>query len=514
MKHVLLVHKNRRFVELAILEDGQLVELHREPLQKPFGVGDIFLARVKKVMSALNAAFIDVGYERDGFLHYFDLGPQIRSQQKFLRLILDSGQYIPLESFRAENDIHKEGNIKEVLRPHEPLLVQIMKEPISTKGPRLSSQLTFAGNYVVFIPFGKGVAVSRKFKDYERRQYLKKVLEGWIPPNMGMIVRTAAENISIEQIKEEFLKLKTTWESMIQQLLQQRKAAIPRKIFNEQSKVATLIRDTLSIGFDEILVDTPALYEEIKSYMAENHPDQIKKVRLVQSRQGLFHDKHIYRQIKQQFGKIVPLSNGSYLVIEHTEAANIIDVNSGSQRVKEGDPEQMALEINLEAAKEIARQLRLRDLGGIIIVDFIDQKLPENRKKVADALKAALEKDRAKTTVLPMSKFGIVQITRQRSRPALKMTTEETCPCCEGKGKIQSPLAILPRIEKDLLQYRERIIPLYAHPFVISYLKTTGFQWRWLWQHKQWVQLKSREDFPLLHYHIGKHPPEAHEIMA
>jgi ribonuclease G len=499
MANELIISNGDDGLRIAILENKRLVELHHEKRNNLFQVGDVFLGRVTRVLPPLNAVFVDIGHSRDGFLHYFDLGPQIRSQSKYLSSAQQQKKLIPLNEFKGLPDIDKHGKMADVLKVNQPVLVQIMKEAISTKGPRLSSQLSIPGQYIILMPFSSDVSVSRKFTSNEEKKRIRQLLEGICPANVGIIVRTAAEGVEFEKLKNEFDGLMAKWDKLSQELMG---SAPPLKVLSEMDRTTSILRDMLSIGFEAIYTDDQEVYNDLGAYLQQNLPEQRRILNLKKTRTDLFEHLGIEKQIKSSFGKNVNMSNGSYLVIEHTEALHVVDVNSGSQR-SQNSPEENALAINLEACSEIARQLRLRDMGGIIVVDFIDQKNMENRRRVSSALQMEMSKDRARHTILPMSRFGLIQITRQRVRPEVSIVTEEVCPSCNGTGKIGPTLLLADQIETniDYLIRKGKVnqLTLAAHPFVISYYREgwPSRRQKWWWKYKKWVKLDAQSSLPL-----------------
>ncbi len=503
MRKELIINSSPTEVNIALLEDGKLVELHEQKTNTNFTVGDIFLGRVKKLMPGLNAAFVDIGHKKDAFLHYTDLGPKLRSLIKFTNgAISGSLNTHRLENFKLEPEIIKTGKIDQVLEKRQNILVQILKEPISTKGPRLSCEITLPGRYLVLTPFNEVVAVSKKIGSAEERKRLKVLVESIRPKNFGVIVRTAAEGKKVADLHEELSALLAKWENIFKQL---HRARPPLKLLSELDKTTSILRDVLNDDFSRIVVNDKQLYHNIKSFLASFAPNKVNILQLHKNRKPIFEAYGINRQIKASFGRTYNLSSGAYLVIESTEAMHVIDVNSG-HKMSSKNQEEAVLKVNLEAAEEIARQLRLRDFGGIIIVDFIDMKNTENKRKLVTAMRQFMKKDHAQHTVLPLSKFGLMQITRQRVRPEVRINTAEICPACRGTGKVNPSILVIDEIERDLkfiLQSRPKSkITLKVHPFLAAYIKR-GFpslQMKWYMQYYNWIRVEEDEDQPMLTY--------------
>lgn len=471
MNKELIINSSGDGVEIALLEDKKLVELHYERGQDNFAVGDLYLGKVKKLMPGLNAAFVDVGYEKDAFLHYTDLSPYFRSLMKFTKYALhgDTPWGNDFGKFPNEHEIVKTGKITDLVNHKPELLVQILKEPISAKGPRLTCEISLPGRFVVMTPFNDVVAISRKIHSADERKRLQRIVESIKPKNFGVIVRTAAEGKNTAELHTDLMELAKMWEN-IQKNLKGAKA--PQLILSEQDKTTSILRDLLSESFQRIVVNDKKLLHEAKDYIARIAPEQEEIVTYHNSNSAIFDQYGVSKQVKASFGKTVNLSSGAYLIIEHTEALHVIDVNSGTRSADSGQ-EQNALATNLEAAAEIARQMRLRDLGGIIIIDFIDMKLPDHKKQLHDAMEAAMAGDRARHTVLPITKFGLMQITRQRLRPELNIITAEVCPTCKGTGTIGPSILITDDIEKDLrylVDQGHRNLVLHIHPIMNAYL--------------------------------------------
>ncbi|MGZ3940395.1 MAG: Rne/Rng family ribonuclease, partial [Flavisolibacter sp.] len=477
MNKELIINSTGHGVDIAMLEDKKLVELHTEKTDARFAVGDLYLGKVKKLIPGLNAAFVDVGFEKDAFLHYTDLSPYARSLLKFTQTAMNdkSADVFDFGQFQVEPEIIKTGKINEVLSGKPNILVQILKEPIANKGPRLSCELSLPGRFIVLTPFNDIVAVSRKIHSSEERKRLQRIVESIKPKNFGVIVRTAAEGKNTAELHEDLSELTEMWKSIQQNL---KGATPPTKILSEQTKTASILRDLLNEDFNKIVTNDKNIFAESKSYIQRVAPEKADIVALHQNGTHIFDQFGITKQVKASFGKTVNLPSGAYLIIEHTEALHVIDVNSGYKSVS-NNQEQNALETNLEAADEIARQLRLRDIGGIIVVDFIDMKLPENKKRLVEKMEEFMRPDRAKHAVLPISKFGLMQITRQRMKPEMNINTQEVCPTCNGTGKIASTLILEDEIEKNLnylITHKHRNLTLNVHPIVYAYL-TKGWMW-------------------------------------
>jgi len=493
-------------VDIALLKDKKLIELHHEKADNNFAVGDVYLGTVNKLMPGLNAAFIDVGHEKDAFLHYLDLGPQVKTQLKHIKL-LRSNPHTSVWPAAKQNepDIEKTGKINQVLQRLQQVVVQVTKEPISNKGPRLTSQLSLAGRYVVLMPFDNVVSVSKKIVKTEERIRLKKLVQSIKPDNFGVIVRTVAENQSVEELENDLTDLMKRWEHLCTQL----KTAVPgQKILGESERTLTLVRDLLNDDFTGIYVNDNFLLNAIKGYVAKKAPELEKIVKLHSGKQTIFDFYGVDKQIRSAFGKEVNFMGGSYLIIEHTEALHVIDVNSGSIVGKEINQDENALKVNLEAAAEIARQLRLRDMGGIIVVDFIDQKTAGNKRLVYERLKDEMKADRAKHKILPMSPFGLVQITRQRVRPEMNVVNTEKCPTCDGTGEITNSIVVVDEIENKLKYFVENMnmkgrITIEVHPYIYAYF-TKGFlnsiRFKWLFKYKRWIKIN-----PVNSLHFGQY---------
>ncbi|MCC8175752.1 MAG: Rne/Rng family ribonuclease [Bacteroidales bacterium] len=473
MKSELIVDVQPREVSIALLEDSRLVSLQKEARNISYAVGDIYLAKVKKLMPGLNAAFVNVGYEKDAFLHYLDLGSQFASYEKFVNALLEDKKKLPsVQRMKLLPDIDKHGAISDVLHPGQELMVQIVKEPISSKGPRLTTEISFTGRYMVLIPFSDKISVSQKIRTTEEKLRLRQLIESIKPKNFGVIIRTSAEGKRVAELNHELKTLLKCWEDTIEKA---QKVTAPALIFEEESRIVSVLRDMFSPSFESIYVNDKEVMAQISKYVDLIAPERHDIVKYYGDDTPIFDHFNITKQIKSSFGKTVSFKSGAYIIIEHTEALHVIDVNSGNRSKAANDQESNALEVNLRAADEIARQLRLRDMGGIIVIDFIDMGTQEHRQRLYDHMREVMATDRARHNILPLSKFGLMQITRQRVRPALDIETSETCPSCFGKGRVQPSLlftdTLREKIEYLVNDLKMKGFTMYVHPFVDAFLK-------------------------------------------
>ncbi|MCD8167308.1 MAG: Rne/Rng family ribonuclease [Bacteroides sp.] len=493
MTSELVVDVQPKEVSITLLEDKSLVELQREGKTTSFLVGNMYLGRVKKLMPGLNACFVDVGYEKDAFLHYLDLGPQFNSLQKYVKQTLsDKKKLVPASKATILPDLDKNGTIADVLKTGQEIVVQIVKEPISTKGPRLTSEISFAGRYLILIPFNEKVSVSQKIKSSEERARLKQLLQSIKPKYFGVIVRTVAEGKRVAELDTELKILLKHWEESITRV--QKATKYPTLIYEETSRAVAMLRDLFNPSFENIYVNDSKVYEEIRDYVGLIAPERAGIVKLYKGPLPIFDNFAITKQIKSSFGKTVSYKSGAYLIIEHTEALHVVDVNSGNRAKNANGQEANALEVNLGAADELARQLRLRDMGGIIVVDFIDMNESENRQKLYERMCANMQKDRARHNILPLSKFGLMQITRQRVRPAMDVNTTEICPTCFGKGTIHSSILFTGTLENKIDYLVNKLgikkFSLHIHPFVAAFVNQGVLSLKRKWQLKYGFGIK------------------------
>lgn len=507
MNSELIVDVQSQDISIAVLEDKKLVELQKEAQNISYAVGNIYAGRVKKLMPGLNAAFIDIGYKKDAFLHYLDLGPQFSSVDKFYKLALSDKKRFPsISKMNLEPDIDKEGSISDVLKVGQEILVQIAKEPISTKGPRLTSELSFAGRFLVLIPFNDKVSISQKIKSKEERARLRQLIQSIKPKNFGVIVRTVAEGKKVIELDSELKTLVKRWEDNLPKI---QKEKLPTLVYEETGRIVGLLRDVFNSTFSDIHVNDKEIHNQIKDYISIIAPEKKDIVKLYNGELPIFDNFAVTKQIKALFGKTVTFRNGAYLIIEHTEALHVIDVNSGNRaKVKEAGQENNAFEVNCAAAEEIARQLRLRDLGGIIVIDFIDMVEGEHRSKLLTRMQELMSNDRAKHNILPLSKFGLMQITRQRVRPEMIIDTTETCPACFGKGDIKPSILFTDSLRSKISYLVNKLnvkkFTLHVHPYIAAFIHK-GFPsllLKWKWRYGFGMKIIPDQSLAFLEYHF------------
>lgn len=506
MSNDLIVNVSPEEVSIALLREKDLVELNREKNNYAFNVGDYYLAKVSRVIPNLNAAFIDVGYEKDAFLHYLDLGQQAQSLNKFVEQTQNGKQNVSnLMYFKNEPDIKKDGKINDIVKSGQNLLVQVAKEPISAKGPRITTEISLAGRYLVLIPFAEKISVSSKIRNIEEKNRLKDLMHKIKPKNFGVIVRTVAEGKPVSDLEADLNELVNRWDECYKVL---KTSQPPVRVLGEADRTNVILRDFLNASFNAIHVNDQAVYEDLKSYIKTISPDKVDILKYYSGKLPIFDAYGVEKQIKSLFGKTVHMKSGAYLVIEHTEALHVFDVNSGNRAKSDNTQEENALDVNLEAAVEVARQLKLRDMGGIIVIDFIDMHHADNRKLLYDKLKEEMKSDRAKHNILPPSKFGLIQITRQRLRPEVNVEVLETCSSCGGTGKVQPSIIFIDQLENTLKfilkEQNNKNLSLHIHPYIEAYIKKGGLfrslQWKWYFEFKQWVKVQGVSSLGLMDY--------------
>lgn len=487
--------------KIAYLQDKRLTEFYQEKKGKNIVVGDIFVGSVRKILPGNNAAFLDICLEKDAFVHYSDLGPNIKSFSKLSRNGLQGGlSGTGLERFQLEPETLKTGNVSDVLKRNQQILVQVLKEPISSKGPRVTTEITVAGSYCILIPFHDHVNISKKIIERSERTRLKAIVNEIKPENFGIVVRTAAQNVGDDILRKDIEDLLIRWKEMIGKL---KNAKTGDKVLGEPSFTISIVRDYLGKGLTAIYTNDQDNFKQIEKYLQHSNSPVVNSLKIHKGNDSLFEHYGINKQLKTSFGKTVSFSSGAYLIIEHTEALHVIDVNSGSNHKKENSQEENAFQINLEAAKEIARQVRLRDMGGIIVIDFIDTKDGNNKKKIVNELQAAMKNDRASHTILPMSKFCVVQLTRERVRPETNIVTEEKCPMCKGSGFVTSSQNIDDDIESSVKYLAHTLnlkkVKIVTHPFISAYFKKGIISRRFKWRLDYHIKVNLVPD-PSLHY--------------
>ena len=507
MRSELVVDVTPKDMTTALLEDGRLVSLQRETRDASYAVGNLYLAKVKKLMPGLNAAFVNVGHPKDAFLHYLDLGSQFNTFSQYIKTVRDNPNKRPVSISKIKNqpETDKHGTVSDLLTQGQELLVQIAKEPISTKGPRLTTEITFTGRFMVLTPFNDRISVSQKIKDHAEKTRLRRLIESMKPKNFGIIVRTSAENKKAAELNAELKILLKAWDDAIAKIQQ---ATSPALVYEEESRAVGEIRDIFNPEFESIQVNNAEVYEQIHDYVNLIAPDRSEIVKLYSDDTPIFDKFGISKQIKSSFGKTVSFKSGAYIIVESTEALHVIDVNSGNRSRTSTDQESNALNVNLLAADEIARQLRLRDMGGIIVIDFIDMAKAEHRQELYKHMREVMQKDRARHNILPLSKFGLMQITRQRVRPALDIATAETCPSCGGTGHVQPSLLFTDKL-KDKIDYLVNTLKasnfiMYVHPFVDAYLKKgiVSEYWKWRREFKRKFRILPDQSLNYLEYKV------------
>ena len=486
MKSEVIVDVQPKEISIALLEDQKLVEFQQEGREENFAVGNIYLAKVRKIMPGLNACFVNVGHEKDAFLHYLDLGTHYRALEKFTD-ILRAGKHNPqISRIQAGPLLEKEGQIQDNLKQGQEILVQVVKEPINTKGPRLTCEISFAGRYLVLIPFADKINVSTKIKNDSERARLKQLMHSIKPKNFSVIIRTVAEGKRVDELEKELKVLLKRWEDTVARARQAQQC--PACVFEETSRTVGMIRDLFNPSYENIIINDEHVYNEVKDYVTLISPESAGIVKKYTGQVPIFDNYSVTKQIKSSLGRTVTYKHGAYMIIEQTEALHVVDINSGNRSKSPDGQEANALDVNLGAADELARQLRLRDMGGIIVVDFIDMALAENRQKLYERMCENMQHDRAKHNILPLSKFGLMQITRQRVRPAMNINVEEECPTCGGTGKIKASLLFVDMIENkiDMMVNRLKIKKFYLHihPFVEAYINKGFLSRKLLWKLK------------------------------
>lgn len=507
MTSEVIVDVQENDISIALLEDKRLVEFQQEGRSEKYAVGNIYLAKVRKIMPGLNACFVNVGYEKDAFLHYLDLGTRYKQIEHYLSWATASKQNLPqLSKMPRQEKLEKEGQIQNLLKSGQEILVQVVKEPISTKGPRITCELSFAGHYLVLIPFADKVNVSTKIKKDTERARLKQLVHKIKPKGFGVIIRTIAEGCQLKELEQELEILHRRWQETIVKIQHRNLQENATLVYEETSRTVGLLRDLFNPSFERIYINDPHVYEEVKDYITLIAPERKDIVRLYTGKVPIFDNFSITKQIKTSLGRTVTYKNGAYMIIEHTEAMHVVDINSGNRSKSSEGQETNALEVNLGAADELARQLRLRDMGGIIVIDFIDMAIPENRQMLYERMVDNMKRDRAKHNILPLSKFGLMQITRQRVRPSMEVQVVEECPSCAGTGQIKSSFLFTDALENKIRVMVEDLkikrFHLHVHPFVAAFINKGFFslRLRWLFHYTWGLRIVPNQSLAFLDY--------------
>lgn len=508
MKNQIIIHASGKQNRIALLENGELAQLFIESEENQRTVGNIYLAKVHKVMSGIRAAFIDMGTPKDAFLHFSDAGDHLKDYVQMLNgpnaIHKNVRDQLKKTNFDKISNYEKQNWAGKILRPDQKLLVQIVKEPIGSKGPRVSTDITIAGRFLVLIPMGEYIAVSRKISNYKERRRLKSVVGSMLPDGFGVIIRTVAQEQDKKALEDDMRNVLKKWERILEKL---ETAKPPALLYNDLDMTESLVRDLFAKHYDRVLIDDQETYKKLKNYVSQIAPQMIPNVELYKGREHIFDFMKIAKDVDSIFSPRVRMPSGGYLIFEQTEAMYVVDVNSGPYAAKEKQ-EDNSLKTNLEAAREVAKQLRLRDIGGIIVVDFIDLRDDKNRKKIYDELKKEFKKDPAKTNVIGMSDFGLVQITRQRIRPSVVNSVSKVCPTCGGSGNVVTRNTIIADLDAWISKFKYstdyRAIDIYINPYLKSHLEK-GFpsiKWKWMLRYRVKISFIADETISLSDYKI------------
>ncbi len=510
MNKEIIINSSTMQNRVAITEDGNLVDFFVENPEKQRMVGDIYLGRIARVLPGIRAVFIDIGLKHDAFLHFSDIGDRTEALQgifdddetdedeegdepenKFSSV--DSNEQLGEDNTKLDKPLIREKQIPKLKKGQE-ILVQILKEPVKDKGVRVTSSVSIPGRFCVLLPMDNKIGVSKKITDIRERKRLRKIARSIIPEDCGLIIRTAAKDQDEDTLAGDLRYLVKIWEDIQEDA---KKLDPPAILYKDLSTTISVIRDLFTPDVSKVFVDSKKLWKEIRNYVQFVQPSLLDRIELYKDEEPIFEAFKIEEQIKTLMGRKVPLPSGGHIIIEHTEAMTVIDVNSGRYAAKK-EQELNSLKTDLEAAREIVRQLRLRDIGGLIVVDFIDLEDEKNRKKIYDELKKEFKKDRAKTVVLPMTEFGLIQITRERVRENIVQSLTEVCPYCQGTGLLTKKSNVIHEIEKWLQRYRlegkHKFLKLIVHSSLGQKLKEGFISTLTKIQFKYFVRLKLIQD--------------------
>lgn len=517
MQKEIIINASDNSQRIAIIEDGRLAELFVESEEKERMVGDIYLGTVAKVMDGIQASFIDIGLDQDAFLHYSDVGDAFRE----FRAITGDDDVIDRMSDDDDDDDDdddEEAEQKARKKPGRPprthdrrrrppsqvqlvrgqeIVVQIFKEPVGNKGVRVTTEVALPGRFVVLMPFDNKIGVSRKIANFKEKRRLRRLVRGILPPGYGIIIRTVAEGKPEEVLRADLEALIKTWREIERML---RKSRPPTQLYKDMNTSSSTMRDLFSEDVTRVAVDSRRLYRDIRAYLNLVAPHKVDVLVYHGDRAPIFDAFGIEKQIQQSMSRKVWLKSGGYIIIEHTEAMKVIDVNSGRYAAKR-EQELNSMRTNMEAAREIVRQVRLRDLGGIIVIDFIDMDQEENKRKLVDEMRREMRRDRAKFTILPLSDFGLMQITRQRVRDSVQLSLSDNCPTCQGLGYVLSRSAMLTQIERWMRRFRasskDLRLTLQVHPTIAAFLNEGALSHTARLMLKYFVRLRIEEDYNL-----------------
>lgn len=488
MKKEIIVSATANEIRIAITEDERLAELYVESPEKERMVGDIYLGRVARVMPGIKAAFIDIGMKQDAFLHFSDISSSLN---EYTAMIDDEDKDVDTDEDSDDDEQDNKSQTQPTQRSNEPqmrtgrppqitipqlkkgqeILVQVTKEPMGKKGVRVTSEVSLAGRFLVLLPFDGKIGVSKRINNFREKRRLRRIVRSILPEGFGAIIRTVAQVQEENLLRQDLEDLIKKWREIEQSVKSEEP---PTLIHKEMSTISSVLRDLFTEDVEKVVVDSKKLYKEIRLYVKWIAPHMVDKVEYYKDKEPIFDAYGIEKELATSLSRKVWLKSGGYIIVEQTEAMVVVDVNSGRYAAKK-DQELNSLKMDLEAAREICRQLRLRDIGGIVVIDFIDLEDERNKKKVYDELKKEFKKDRAKVTVLPLTEFGIAQITRQRIRQSILHSFSEPCPVCGGGGLVLSKSSVLNHIERWIRRFkadsRERRIKLRVHPSMSAFLR-------------------------------------------
>lgn len=459
----MLINVSSSETRIAIVEDKALVEFYVERPENERMVGDIYKGKVENVVNAFQAAFVNIGKEQNGFLPFSDVGHHI---YQFTGI----EEMPPARKSKKSKPRYKQQSTPR-LKTGQTILVQVTKEPIGNKGARLTMDLSLPGRFLVLVPYDQSIGVSRKIDDQKERNRLRRLARSLQPDGFGLIIRTVALGKDLQTLQSDLENLLKIWKRIEDKSKGEPEFGL---LYKDSGMTSAVIRDLFNPDVDRLIVDSRKLYGEIRKYLKEVSPSLIPRLKLYQEKMPIFDQHFIENQIEKSFSRKIWIKGGGYLVFDQTEAMMVVDVNSG-RSIEQKDHELNAFRVNLEAAREVTRQFRLRDIGGIIVIDFIDMTLEKNRKKLVAELCKELKKDRAAFDIQPMNGFGLVSLTRERLGPSLLFRSSEPCPRCNGLGRVPSKSSIITQLERSIQQYKmktgERRLILAVHPDMLQFLK-------------------------------------------